>query len=352
MRKKQLAIVSLALLAALGTTTAFAQGVNLPQASQKAALTQTVGLTDVTITYHRPKVNERDIWGALVPWDQVWRVGANQNTTIEFSTDVMVEDQKLAAGTYGLHMIPGQDEWTVIFSNNSTSWGSFSYQDSEDALRVKVKSEEAPHHELLTFDVIAQEPDSAVVVLNWDKVQVPFKVAIDTDEIVLANLRNELRTLPGFTWNGWNAAANYCLQNEINYEEALQWADQSLQREERFTNLQTKSQLLEKTGKGDEAQEIMAKAIKKGNAGELHNYARQLVTQGKPDKAMEIFKLNGEKHPDVWFIDVGMARGYSALGEYKKAAASLRAAIPKAPEPQRPFYENLAKQLDEGQAIN
>ena len=341
----------MAMVAAFSASLAQAQ-LTLPQASQKATLEQTIGLAEVRVTYSRPKVNDREIWGGIVPYDQVWRVGANENTVIEFSHDVEIEGQPLAAGTYGLHAIPGQKEWTVIFSNNSTSWGSFSYSEAEDALRVKVKPRENPHHELLTLDLVDQSNEGATLAINWASLQVPVQIAIDNHGIVLANIRNELRSSPGFSWVGWNQAANFSFQNNINHEEALGWVNQSIQIEERFENLLVKSQLLGQMDRKEEAEAAMANALQAATPLNLHNYARQLIAQGEPKKAMEIFKMNSEKNPDAWFIDIGMARGYSALGEYKKAAESMRAAIPKAPEQQRQVYENLAKQLDNGESIN
>ncbi|MGH9317102.1 MAG: DUF2911 domain-containing protein, partial [Thermoanaerobaculia bacterium] len=152
---------------------------SLPLASQRAVVTQRVGLTDITITYHRPLVKGRKIWGELVPYDQVWRAGANENTTIEFSDPVKVEGQPLAAGLYGLHMIPNPDSWIVIFSKNATSWGSFSYDKTEDALRVTVKPTEGEYQEALLYQLDPVTPDSTTVILKWEKVGVAFKVSVN-----------------------------------------------------------------------------------------------------------------------------------------------------------------------------
>ena len=149
-------------------------------------VTQRIGITDVTINYHRPMVNKRKVWGGLVPYGQVWRAGANENTTIKFTDPVTIEGKPLPKGTYGLHMIPGENEWTVIFSKNSTSWGSFTYDQAEDALRVTVKPQAAEFHEALTYDFDDVGPDSSVVTLRWEKVAVPFKVGVNTHEIVAA----------------------------------------------------------------------------------------------------------------------------------------------------------------------
>lgn len=331
--------------------TAGAQFVTVPRASQRSEITQTVGLTEIEIVYHRPLVKERPIWGALVPYDQVWRAGANENTTIRFSTDVKVEGQPLAAGTYGLHMLPTEDKWTVIFSKNSTSWGSFSYNEEEDVLRVEVKPEPAPFREALTYEFSDLSADGTTITLEWEKLRVPFKVAVDTHDVVLAGIRNELRSLPGFSWQGWDSAANYCLQNDVNLEEALQWSDNAIQAEERFETLSTKAQLLAKTGKDAESKEAMAKALGMAAPLQLHNYARGLIAQGDNQGALEIFQLNAEKNPDAWFVDIGLARGYSAVGDLKKAAEHMRKGAAKAPEAQRATYEGLAKQLEGGKSL-
>jgi hypothetical protein len=341
-------LVACGLLAAADVA---AQAVTLPQASQRAELTQTVGMTDIHVVYHRPQVNDREIWGALVPYDQPWRAGANENTTISFSHDVQVEGQKLAAGTYGLHIIPTEDEWTVIFSTNSSSWGSFFYDPAEDALRVQVKPEKASHTELLTYDVLAATADEATLALDWEKVRVPVKISIDTPAITMASLSNQLRGTAGFTWMGWQQAANYAIQNDQDLEQAAQWLDTSIQTQENFVNLSTRSQLLEKTGDEAGSKEAMEKAIAVATPLQLHNYGRQLIGQGDVDRAVEIFELNAQRNPEVWFVDIGLARGYSAAGKLNKAAEHMSAGAKKAPEAQRAVYEGMAEQLRSGTSI-
>jgi Protein of unknown function (DUF2911) len=224
---------------------------NLPRGSQHAVLTQRIGITDITINYHRPVVNSREIWGKLVPYGDVWRAGANENTTISFSDPVSIEGQALPAGTYGLHMIPNQSEWTVIFSKNSTSWGSFTYNKDEDALRVNVKPQPTDMHEALTYDFDDVKPASAVVTLRWEKLAIPFKVDVKTDDIVAENLHKQLRGLAQYTWDGWNDAATYLLTEKVHLDDALTYCDKSIQNEERYDNLMTKSQVLTALGRND-----------------------------------------------------------------------------------------------------
>src|SRR5664279_5977026 len=143
---------------------------DLPRKSQDAQVTQTIGITNVTVKYSRPLVNGRKVWAGLVPYGDVWRAGANENTTITFSDPVTIEGKPLDKGTYGLHMIPNADEWTIIFSKSSTSWGAFTYNEAEDALRVTVKPRAADVHNALTFDFDQLQPDSAVIELEWEKI--------------------------------------------------------------------------------------------------------------------------------------------------------------------------------------
>ena len=197
----------------------------MPDVSQLAVNKQRVGLTDITITYHRPLVNGRKIWGGLVPLGEVWRAGANENTTIEFSDPVSVEGKPLAKGIYGLHMIPTADSWTVIFSKMSSAWGSYTYKQEEDALRVTVKPRPTEMEEALEFEFEDLKPDSATVTMKWEKIAVPFKVAINDAEATVANIRNQMRGRAQYEWESLNQAAQFCLNKKINLDEALKWAD-------------------------------------------------------------------------------------------------------------------------------
>lgn len=354
MRKHGALALGCALLAAglLQAGTAAAQTVRIPNASQKATVSQTIGLTDITIVYHRPLVNGRTIWGGLEPYGEVWRAGANENTTIAFTDDVTVEGKPLPAGTYGLHMIPNKDEWTVIFSKDSQAWGSYFYDQAQDALRVTVKPAAAEHHEALTYEFVDPKPDSVVAALQWEKVSVPFKIGVDLKKTVLASIQQDLRSLPAFTWEGNATAAQWAVENDVNLEEAQRWIDRSIEIEERFENLQTKSRLLAKLGKEGEAAQLMARAVERGNAGQLHNYGRQLLTEGKKQEALALFKKNAEKHPDAWFVGAGLARAQSAVGDFDGAVASMKMSIDKAPAPQKAQLQALLQRLEKREDIN
>src|SRR5947209_2974517 len=272
--KKRLFVVLAGVLSVAGvcraqTATGETLMLNLPRASQHALITQRIGITDITINYHRPSANGRQVWGKLVPYGQVWRAGANENTTITFTDPVQIEGQQLDKGTYGLHMIPGEKEWTVIFSKNATSWGSFTYKQDEDALRVTVKPQAGELRDALAYDFDDVKADSAVVTMRWEKVTVPFKVHVNVNDIVTESIHNQIHGMNQYYWEGWDDAAQYFLANKINLEEALKYEDQSIQSEERYDNLMNKSKVLAALGRNDDSKTFQAKALEKANALQL-----------------------------------------------------------------------------------
>ena len=325
---------------------------DLPAPSQPAEVSQRIGLTDITIKYHRPLVNDRKIWGALVPYGKVWRAGANENTTITFDDPVTIEGQPLAAGTYGLHMIPNADEWTVIFSKNSTSWGSFTYDQAEDALRVNVKPQPADMHNALTYDFDKLQPNSAVVELEWEKLAVPFKVSVDVHEVVLASLKKQLRNLSQYTWLSWNDAATYLLTEKIALDQALAYANKSIENEDRYENELTKSRVLMALNRNDEAAVAQKKALDFATPLQVHLYARQLQAEKRNDEAFAIFRDNAKKHPDQWFVHTGLARVYCAQGKFDDAVAEMKLASAAAPAAQKSYLDGLISQLQAKQDIN
>jgi len=355
MSRRAIPVPILVLLAAAASTVrAQSQStvLSLPLASQRAVVTQRVGLTDITITYHRPLTKGRKIWGDLVPYDQVWRAGANENTTIEFSDPVQVDGQPLAAGLYGLHVIPNADSWVVIFSKNATSWGSFSYDKSEDALRLTVKPTECDRQEALLYELDPVTPDAATVNLKWEKVSVAFKVSVNVPEIAVASIRRQLRSTAGLTWRGYNDAALYCLENKTNLDEALKWINTSVEMEERFENLETKSELLTEMGKPSEAAAALNQGLARASALQLHNYGRLLLAEKKPEEAARVFQMNAQKNPEVWFVYAGLARGQVAAGDSKRAVQSLKIALSKAPASQKSYLEGLLRKVEAGKDIN
>ena len=337
-------------LAAIGS--AQSTQLDLPLQSQAARVTQTIGITDITVNYHRPLVNGRKIWGDLVPYGQVWRAGANLNTTITFANDVTVEGQPLAAGTYGLHMIPNQDQWTIIFSRMHTAWGSFSYKESEDALRITVKPQTAEFHNALAYDFDELKPDSAVVVMSWDKVAVPFKVSVNVNKIVDASLNDQLRGLSQYTWDGWDDAATYMVDNKMDMTEALKYEDNSIGNEDRFENEMTKSRILGAMGQKSEAEQAKAKALSLGNAQQLYGYGRQLQREGKQQEAFAVFKQAAQKDPNNWLSHAGLARIACGAGNYPEATKQMQLALAVAPDNAKSGVESLVKRLQAQQDIN
>jgi hypothetical protein len=325
---------------------------DLPRASQRAVVIQRIGITNITLRYHRPLAKGRKVFGELEPYGKVWRAGANENTVIEFGDPVTVEGKPLAKGVYGLHMIPGESEWTVIFSKNSSSWGSYSYDQAEDALRVTVKPQVTEFHDALTYDFDDLQPNSAVVTMRWDKVAVPFKVEVNTTEIVEQSLRNQLRGRVQYEWQSWYEAANYYLDNKLSAEEAVKDADQSIQVEERFENLIAKARALDVLGRKDEAATVRTKALGLGFAIQLHGYGRQLQQQGKQEEAFAIFRANIKRFPDHWTAHNEAARLACAKGDFDGAVKEMKLAVAAAPEQFRSSLDALVKRLEAKQDIN
>jgi len=266
MRMKPLLPVVFAAALALAPA-AFAQ-LDLPRVSPKATVSQTVGLTDVTITYCRPGVKGRVIWGGLVPYDQVWRTGANEATTITFSDDVTVDGTRLPAGTYGLFTIPGKDEWTVIFSKGAKQWGAYEYKAEEDVLRIKAKPQPSQFQELMTFSFPAVSTESAEVALSWEKLTIPFTVKMNTVDKVLTSARKAIAEAKPDDWRTPYRAAAFCLDNNVGLDEARGWLEKSIAVKETMYNLTGKARLLALEGKKADAISLARKAIAVGKAAD------------------------------------------------------------------------------------
>jgi hypothetical protein len=325
---------------------------DLPRASQHAQVMQRIGITDITINYHRPLANGRQVWGKLVPYGQVWRAGANENTTITFADPVTVEGQALDKGMYGLHMIPGENQWTVIFSKDAGAWGSFSYKQEQDALRVNVKPQTAEMHDALAYDFDDVKADGAVVTMRWEKVAVPFKVHVNVNDLVTASIHRQLHGLNQYYWEGWDDAAGYFLANKINLDEALKDEDQSIQAEERYDNLMNKSKILEAMGRKQDAEALRTQALAKANALQLYVYGRQLQGDKKQDEALAIYKSNAKKFPDYWTSHLGLARVYSAEGDFDNAVKEVKLSMTGAPDANKNALQGYVKRLEAKEDIN
>jgi hypothetical protein len=346
------AFVMAALL--MSTTGAQAQSamLNLPDISQHARAMQRIGITDITIDYHRPLLRGRRIFGGLLPYGKVWRAGADYNTTIEFGDPVTIEGQPLAKGMYGLHMIPGETSWVLIFSKNSTSWGSFTYDQSEDVLRVTVTPRPAENQEALSYTFADPQSDSVILTMRWEKVAVPFKIEVNTAEIVQQSLRNQLRGRPQFEWQPWEEAANYLLQNKLSADEALKYADQSIGVEDRFENEMTKARALDALGRKDEATAFRNKAVAMGNQLQMFSFARVLQGFGQQDFAMEILRLDVTKDPNSYLAHDALARIAVANGDYDTALKEMKLAAAVAPDGIRAQMPDIIRQLEGKVDIN
>lgn len=339
--------------------------------NKKASVSEQVGLTQVTIHYDRPGVKGREgkVWGDLVhvgfadpefgsSKSSPWRAGANENTTIEFSTEVKIEGQALPAGKYGFFIAYDPTECTLIFSKNAGSWGHYYYSEKEDALRVKVKPLVLDKSvEWLKYEFGQQTENSAVISLQWEKLAIPFKVEVDYISTQLASFRQELRTDRGFFWLSWNQAANWCLQRNTNLEEALLWSDSATSTgfggDRIFNAWVTKAKILEKLGRKDEAAAIMKKAIPLGSMTDIHQYGRQLLNLRQAKEALDVFKMNFDKNPNQFTTLMGLTRGYSANGDYKTALKYANQALPLAPDEQnKKAVQGMIGKLKEGKDVN
>lgn len=330
----------LVLLTVMGFTSLNSQGITTPRTPSPAAtITQTIGISTVTINYSRPSVKGRQVWGNLVPYgwnvqpfgaanEAPWRAGANENTTIKFSHDVKVEGQEVPAGVYGLFYVINQDNTgEVILSKDSRSWGSFWYDPKQDQLRSKIQLRDIAPTEMLTYDFSNLTKNSGELHLNWEKKQFPVKIEFDVDKIVMSNAAEELKGPTGFNWQGYSSAANYALQNKINYDQAIKWIDQAITQNRNFTTLSIKSNLLKETGKTEEADKMMTDAIAIATENELNLYGYQLLNQGDHDKAIEIFKLNTQRHPKSANAWDSLGEGYAIKGDKKNAIANFKKSL-------------------------
>jgi len=334
--------------------------------SVKATVGERIGLTDVTINYGRPAVKGREgkIWGGLVYQgfqnqgfgngrNAPWRAGANENTTIEFSTDVYVDGHRLPAGRYGLFVAYDPSASTVIFSSNSTSWGSFFYEEKEDVLRMQVKPVAlSESRERLTYEFSNETDSSATISVAWEKLAIPFTVSTHLQQLQLASYERELRGEKGFDPHSLVQVAEYMSQHDLNLDKALEYINTAAASMPSFSVFMTKASILEKMNKSAQADSIKQLALEKGSAQEVHGYARGLLREKKTQKAFNVFQYNYKRYPNTFTTNVGMARGNSALGKHKEALKFAEAALPQAPDPaNKKVVEEMIKKLKEGKDL-
>jgi len=334
-----------ALIILISFSSAAQQNLTLPDASPRAVVMQQVGICEIKIDYHRPGVKGREIWGKLVPFEQVWRAGANENTTISFSNEVIIDGRKVPAGIYGLHMIPTESDWTIVLSRDYKAWGSFFYNEANDKLRFIVTPQPADYREWLIYTFDEVTPASVTASLRWEKLRVPFKIEIDLHKQVLDDIAVQLTGLPGFFWQGWNQAANYCYVNNLNLEQGLEWADRSIGINKNVTNTFTKALLLSALGKRDEAGKLKAEAFTDAAENDVNTLGYQLLGGGKTDDAIEVFKKNTELYPDSWNVWDSLAEGYMNKGDNQLAVQYYTKALGMAPPNQHERIKGALSQL-------
>ena len=339
--------------------------------NKKAMVGERVGITDIAIHYDRPGVKKREgqIWGKLVPVglaDQgfgntklaPWRAGANENTTIEFSTAVSIEGKALAAGKYGFFIAYDPVECTLIFSKNNNSWGSFFYNPAENALEVKVKPIANDHAvEWLEYDFSNESENGVTVNLRWENLIFPFRVEVDLAGTQLASFRRELQTDKGFTWQSWAQAASWCAEHNTNLQQGLEWADSATSMnfggDRSFQAWSAKAQVLDRMGRSAEAVTDIKKVAAYGNRFEVHQFGMRLLGEKKYQDAFDIFKANYDNNPNEFISTFGMARGYAGLGDSKKATEYVQKAQKMANTPtQKSMAEKAMGLIKEGKPIN
>ena len=353
----QNAIVMLLLFVLVSGTYA-QQNLPIVRPSPQARVFQAVGFAEIEINYSRPGVKGREIWGKLVPyglaptrWGNArpmpWRAGANENTTISLSHDAQINGNPLPAGTYGFHIIVQEDEWTLIFSKDHNAWGSFFYEEKNDALRINVIPSEAGHQEWLLYGFDNLTSSSCDAFLHWENLKAVFTIEFDQHEIVLDRYRELLTFMPGFYQQVWTRAARYCLQNEINPDEAITWIEKamSLYEGDNFYNMTVKAELLTLKGQTQEGDKLLESAVEAGTEEELNAYGYQLMNRDRLDEAIEIFEINIKKFPDSWNVYDSLGEALANKGDTKGAREYYEKALTMAPEEEKARIEGILKNL-------
>jgi len=356
--KKAILIKSVAILFLFVGVTFGQANLSFVRVSPSAKISQNIGFASIDVEYSRPGAKGRDIWGQLVPYGLApnafgngkpmpWRTGANENTTVSLSHDAKINGSEIKAGIYSLHALVQEEEWTLIFNKDIDAWGSFFYEPSNDVLRIKVKPAKAEFKEWLTFDFENLALGSADLYLHWGEVKVPMSVEFDQHEVALDTYRKELTGLQGFNQAAWGAAARYCMNNNINMDEAMVWVDKALGMNggNNFNNNSVKAGLLTAKGNKEEGDKIMEASIGNSTEAELNAYGYQLMNQNRLPEAIDIFKLNIKRHPDAWNVYDSLGEALNNNGDKDGAKENYGTAYDKAPALQKARIETIIKGL-------
>lgn len=317
----------------------------LPWESQRANVSQTIGLTDISINYGRPSVKGRKVWGELVPFDSVWRAGANENTVLKVTSPFTVGGTRLAAGRYGLHMIPGPSRWTIILSNEADNWGSFSYDRSRDAVRFSVTPRAADHVESLQYTLDDPGDSTVTVTLRWEKLAVAFPLGVSTNQVVIDSLKHQLVGLQQFWPTGWLEAARWAVRHNTGLDEAAGWADRAIAIAPTYAALTTKAAVLERQGKRAAADSLRTEALKVATEADVNALGYQYLGDRQVDRAIALFRQNVREHPRSWNVYDSLAEALALKGEKREALANYQKALELAPPGQHARIRAAMAQL-------
>ncbi len=337
------------LLALLATGLISAQpSLERPRTSPGASVAQKVGVSEIVVKYHRPGVKGRQIWGALVPYDQPWRTGANEVSTISFTDGVSIEGKPLAAGTYGLFTIPRAASWTVIFSSNTETWGT-DYDSSKDVLKVEVTPRPSEMTEWMLFSFSGISDTGATLELRWEKLAVPVRIGVPTVDIVLNNARKEFSAgADTGRWQMLRQAAGYAVAQNVHLDEALIWIDRSIAVKSTLQSLCIKSDILALTGDVAGAATALDQAVAAGKESDAASYALTLRRDNRPGRAVEMLERFAAKNGGSWTVSRELGESFDAAGDHAKALDHLNAAAEKAPgDAEKKEIADLIKTINE-----